>query len=61
MIRPSRHDFNTDDAYIGVRLANGVSVILFLIVLVLAGMFFYQKFVQAEQAIRHSISSNGGK
>jgi hypothetical protein len=57
----SRHDYNSDDAYMGVRIANGVSVILFAVVLVLSGMRFYQTFLQAEQAIRHSISSNGGK
>ena len=52
--------FNSDDAYVGTRIANGVAVALFLFVLVLFGIFTYQKFIQAEKAIRHSISAPRG-
>lgn len=61
MIRPSRYDYNSDDAYVGIRIANGVAALLFAVVLVLSGMWFYQTFLRAEKAIKHSISSNGGK
>lgn len=56
MIRPIRHDFNTDDNYVGIRMANYVAVALFAVVLVLSGIWCYQRFLRAEKAIQHSIS-----
>lgn len=61
MIRPSRHDYNTDSNYVGTQAANYLAVATFAVVLVLFGIFCYQKFNQAEKAIRHSISVDGGK
>jgi hypothetical protein len=57
--RPSRH--NTDDNYIGIRIANGVALVVFLCALGLAGRWFYHTFLEAAPAITRSISANGGK